>query len=332
MCNSVYKIKKIFLYLLFSSTPINPENIKNNPASAVICWSDLFLHTSYFFFKYLPYLFVIKVFVTIGGNAYISLSDPNDAINFNEELPKLILLLTTLSIFFIKYWILKKMGGKLARFRFLSITIFLLLIGSNFIWYGGDSFIEGLTFLTILIGLTCALPYEISKKIKEKINETGLYLLFKQWDIKLLSIKNLSNNLKQSTNFLELPSAINNYGSLITNKLFLSGAISIFLLILWLYSGTPTGISDTDYNDYKQLSAPKILYSCSKLADITYKNLEEKLKCIREGNTDEECRLEKIVTYKAGVGFAATYNKLLGEAKDECKGENATFKIIESEK
>ena len=117
-----------------------------------------------------------------------------------------------------------------------------------------------------------------------------------------------------------------------TNKLFLSGAISIFLLILWLYSGTPTGISDTDYNDYKQLSAPKILYSCSKLADITYKNLEEKLKCIREGNTDEECRLEKIVTYKAGVGFAATYNKLLGEAKDECKGENATFKIIESEK
>ncbi len=111
--------------------------------------------------------------------------------------------------------------------------------------------------------------------------------------------------------------------------------IAIIISMLFLAScGNPGDISDEDYKKYKDLGAPKLLYSCTREYPWV-------LVCALEGGkTSEECideavktdRLTEQVThskvgYSAGIGMGATYNKLLTEAKEECEGE---FKILES--
>lgn len=63
--------------------------------------------------------------------------------------------------------------------------------------------------------------------------------------------------------------------------------------------GKPSGVSDEFYEKYKILGAPKILYQCG----------------------DE-------IGYSAGVGMNATYNHIVGEAKEKCSGK---FEILESQ-
>lgn len=331
--SSKYKLKDIFLWLLFSKKPINIENAQApiTENSGLISWSALFLHTTYFVFKYLPYLSIFFILKLKSGDFVSILNNPDDIIPFKEMLPKLTVLFVIISIFLINYLLSKKVGSRLARFRFIPIVLILLFINSNFDSEWGV--MEMTTILSILIAITCALPYYISKKIKEKLDETGLYLLFKQWRTKLISLKELPNTIKTTTQLIDAPNTpVIKTVQLGKKQLLLCAGVGSIIIISWLYTGTPSGISNTDYEDYQQLAGPKILYSCTQMVAVDFRNLAENLSCMREGNTDEECRLKTTVDYKAGIGIAATYNKLLGEAKDECSGEQATFKIIENEK
>lgn len=125
------------------------------------------------------------------------------------------------------------------------------------------------------------------------------------------------------------------------------------LIIVITACGNPGGISDADYAKYKELGAPKILFSCaipnfksederSKLRIMFVEKaeackegdgtLEEKISCMK--NIEEKALSalsEKLpptieVKYRAGVGIAATYNKILEDSKRACIGE---FSILE---
>lgn len=113
------------------------------------------------------------------------------------------------------------------------------------------------------------------------------------------------------------------------------GKIAILLSMLFLAScGNPGDISDEDYKKYKELGAPKILYSCTKeypwIFLCTLEGGKTTKKCIDEAvksdRLSERVKHAK-VGYSAGIGMGATYNKLLAEAREECDGE---FKILES--
>lgn len=82
-------------------------------------------------------------------------------------------------------------------------------------------------------------------------------------------------------------------------KIIFLGCVSCLLAAC---GGKPSGVSDNFYEDYKILGAPKILYQC--------------------GNE---------VGYSAGEGMGATYNRLVGKAKEECQSSDKKFKILESQ-
>lgn len=113
--------------------------------------------------------------------------------------------------------------------------------------------------------------------------------------------------------------------------------------------GNPGGISDADYAKYKELGAPKILYSCTREIEINAAAAEASLQCARMKEEEFVACLGKNVSdakkpkkpiidvgYAAGVGVAVTFNKLLSDAKAECdKGTyplkgNGEFKVIDS--
>ena len=100
--------------------------------------------------------------------------------------------------------------------------------------------------------------------------------------------------------------------------------------------GNPGGISDSEYAKYKELGAPKILYSCNKGETLGF-DINAVQKCLKlndpakelacVNNAEREKKPIIDIGYAAGIGVAVTYNKLLGDAKDACSGE---FKILES--
>lgn len=98
--------------------------------------------------------------------------------------------------------------------------------------------------------------------------------------------------------------------------------------------GNPGGISDSDYAKYKELGAPKILYSCA-VGDRQIARLIAGGECLGRGDASDSCVEKEMrkwkpdinVSYAAGVGAAVTYNKLLGDAKAGCNGE---FKVLDS--
>lgn len=99
----------------------------------------------------------------------------------------------------------------------------------------------------------------------------------------------------------------------------------------------PGGITDEEYARYKQLAAPKILYSCSKLATKMSVNFT---KCMENPSASyctgkeakEMVETSTSVHLSAGVGQLVTYNSLLRDIEDECAGEYKRLKILESEK
>lgn len=110
--------------------------------------------------------------------------------------------------------------------------------------------------------------------------------------------------------------------------------------VLLVSCGNPVGISDSEYAKYKELGAPKILYSCSapksfieiaaaECPNISQPPTEGDLACIKKSAERHSDPNEKIPSYGyiAGVGIGATYNHILEEAKNKCNGE---FKVIES--
>jgi hypothetical protein len=75
--------------------------------------------------------------------------------------------------------------------------------------------------------------------------------------------------------------------------------------------GNPGDISDADYQKYKELGTPKILYSCTGgVGDRALKNTTR-------------------VSMAAGVGGLVTYNKLVLDAEAKCgSGE---FELLDGE-
>jgi len=95
----------------------------------------------------------------------------------------------------------------------------------------------------------------------------------------------------------------------------------------------PKGISDVDYEKYKKLGAPKILYSCTHYTEKINLVFGE---CIGKFSSPECQDLEELVikdafvAYTAGVGYGSTYNSLLIKAEKDCSAENDKFEILES--
>lgn len=77
-------------------------------------------------------------------------------------------------------------------------------------------------------------------------------------------------------------------------------AVLLCVASAMLGCGNPGGISDEFYEKYQKLGAPKILYKC-----------------------------DDRVGYTAGVGIAATYNKILQSAERECGDKK--FSILKSQ-
>lgn len=106
-------------------------------------------------------------------------------------------------------------------------------------------------------------------------------------------------------------------------------------LLLLSACGNPGGISDTAYAKYKELGAPKILYSCTEEGSLdahvaeclNIQDVNVLLACSEEAKSRANKPIVN-VGYTAGVGIAATYNKILGEAKNDCRGE---FKILDGQ-
>jgi hypothetical protein len=97
--------------------------------------------------------------------------------------------------------------------------------------------------------------------------------------------------------------------------------------------GKPDGISEEEYKKYKEFSAPKILYSCTteginadgfvKCSQI--QDVSERLSCMEKLTSNKG--KNTTVGYAAGVGAAVTYNELLSDAKESCRGE---FEVLDS--
>jgi len=122
--------------------------------------------------------------------------------------------------------------------------------------------------------------------------------------------------------------------------------ISYVPLLLLTACGNPGGISDADYAEYKELSAPKFLYTCTVDARFSAAGLKVMQKCLQIDDLPKqfECMDQfedeipiVITNYIARVGGGSTYNKMLIEAKEECEniGDGATIgelEILDSEK
>lgn len=96
----------------------------------------------------------------------------------------------------------------------------------------------------------------------------------------------------------------------------------------------PGGISDTDYARFKQLGAPKLLYSCTTTSDGNA--MDQMIECLRNGSKDkcsesalEEAKTKTSVGYAAGIGAMTTYNELLQDAEEKCGG---VFEVLASGK
>lgn len=102
--------------------------------------------------------------------------------------------------------------------------------------------------------------------------------------------------------------------------------------------GNPGEISDAEYAKYKELGAPKILYSCNRGETLGF-DMNAVFECQKLLETapekasacmDKAKRQKKPIIdvgYTAGIGTSATYNKILDDAKHGCSGD---FKVLES--
>jgi hypothetical protein len=87
--------------------------------------------------------------------------------------------------------------------------------------------------------------------------------------------------------------------------------ISVLTLLACSACGNPGDISDSDYQKYRDLGAPKILYSCTG------------------GVGDRALEHTTRVSMAAGIGAFVTYNELVSDAKAECS--SGEFEILDGE-
>lgn len=132
------------------------------------------------------------------------------------------------------------------------------------------------------------------------------------------------------TNFVEGKWLVGKFNSKVNQ---MKKLILLLIPVTLIGCGKPKEMSDEDYQKYKDLGAPKILYSCTTEGV----NSDLYLKCLQTLKTDSNSTClqdlkngdNKItsVGYTAGVGAMVTYNEILSNAKSACTGE---FKILDS--
>jgi hypothetical protein len=124
----------------------------------------------------------------------------------------------------------------------------------------------------------------------------------------------------------------------ISGPLFLAA----FAIVLWglFVRGNPGGLSDAEYSKFRNLSPPKLLYSCTRTP--TRKAFVSKVReCSTTGRSNCEAMIDDLVKTgtKTEVEFVAgesTYDQLRNEVRARCittfgRQETVEFKIIESE-
>lgn len=106
--------------------------------------------------------------------------------------------------------------------------------------------------------------------------------------------------------------------------------LSYLALLSLAGCGNPGGISDSEYASYKELGAPKLLYSCTSESSGNFE-AKRSFQCGADKNSDcyknFKATGDTTVNSVAGVGAAVTYNKLLSDAKASCEGN---FKVLDS--
>lgn len=116
--------------------------------------------------------------------------------------------------------------------------------------------------------------------------------------------------------------------------------IAVLPLLILAGCDNPGGISNEEYQAYKKLGAPKILYSCEKIGlkfnpnilseclkinDFSKDGLEKQSACAKRAER-EAIKPVVNVGYVAGIGAGVTYNKLVSDAEKECEGK---FEILD---
>lgn len=109
---------------------------------------------------------------------------------------------------------------------------------------------------------------------------------------------------------------------------------TLFVVVNLAGCGNPGGISDDDYAKFKQLGAPKLLYSCTTTSDSNA--IKQQIECLSykaEGECSksslEKAKTKVDVGYVAGIGAMTTYNELLQDAQEKCTGK---FDVLDSGK
>ena len=111
-----------------------------------------------------------------------------------------------------------------------------------------------------------------------------------------------------------------------------------------LTNRAPAGITEARYERYQRLSAPKLLYSCTRKptdAAVT----EQVRECAKKGRSgcEQEAYEARADDTKINVDFvggpeaASSYDELVQRAKRNCEGSHdgmttGTFKVLESAK
>ncbi len=98
------------------------------------------------------------------------------------------------------------------------------------------------------------------------------------------------------------------------------------LVALWVYviDRNPGGISDARYSRYQQLSAPKLLYSCTRKPTESAR-LRKMRECAQSGRAGceqeaydwAEGKIETTVDFMGNQGDS-TYNDLMQQARQSC--------------
>ena len=114
------------------------------------------------------------------------------------------------------------------------------------------------------------------------------------------------------------------------------------LVAAWMFfMRTPGGISEAQYAQFKQLAAPKLLYSCTRKPTQAYL-IQQTRKCAASGRAgceqesydSAEKGTQTIVEFAGGTG-STTYEEVMRQAKVNCEKNqdnlgDGNFKVLEA--
>jgi hypothetical protein len=115
-----------------------------------------------------------------------------------------------------------------------------------------------------------------------------------------------------------------------------------FVVVVWmLFMSTPGDISDAKYAHFKQLAAPKVLYSCTR-KPTQEALLRQTRECAASGrsgceqSTQDAQGVQTVVEFAGGTG-STSYDELVQHARQNCQTDrdnlgSGSFKVLEAVK